>query len=382
MRIDSSGNVGIGTSSPDTSLQIGDISATNATGQGRIKLEDSSTAMSSAGGLEFTTSAFGSGYGWKVNSIDSGGGVHLVFGTRQNSTTWSESVRIDSSGNVGIGTDNPVAKLHIENGDIRIEKDTKATIGFRGHTTGSTALAFRDSNTAVDRMTIDASGNLLVGTTNTTWNSAEGLRYFNGDALIVTRTSDAPLFLNRLSTDGEILNFNKDGSTVGSIGTTGGDMYVGTGDTGIRFDDATNHIRPCGVSGANLDATIDIGDSTRRFKDLYLSGTSFIGKNTAAAFNTTVGVAIDGTNGYITAARSGAQAAYLNRTTSDGDVVSFLREGVSVGSVSVTTSATAYNTSSDARLKDVTGEARGLEVINELNPVAYNWKADGKADEG
>jgi len=41
-----------------------------------------------------------------------------------------------------------------------------------------------------------------------------------------------------------------------------------------------------------------------------------------------------------------------------------------------------YNTSSDARLKDVTGEARGLEVINELNPVAYNWKADGKADEG
>ena len=45
-------------------------------------------------------------------------------------------------------------------------------------------------------------------------------------------------------------------------------------------------------------------------------------------------------------------------------------------------SATAYNTSSDARLKDVTGEARGLEVINKLNPVAYNWKADGNADEG
>jgi hypothetical protein len=41
-----------------------------------------------------------------------------------------------------------------------------------------------------------------------------------------------------------------------------------------------------------------------------------------------------------------------------------------------------YNTSSDARLKDITGSARGLEVINELNPVSYNWKADGKADEG
>ena len=53
-----------------------------------------------------------------------------------------------------------------------------------------------------------------------------------------------------------------------------------------------------------------------------------------------------------------------------------------VGSITTTSSATTYNTSSDARLKDVTGEARGLEVINELNPVSYNWKADGKADEG
>ena len=53
-----------------------------------------------------------------------------------------------------------------------------------------------------------------------------------------------------------------------------------------------------------------------------------------------------------------------------------------VGSISTSSSATAFNTSSDARLKDVIGEARGLEVINALNPVAYNWKADGKADEG
>ena len=53
-----------------------------------------------------------------------------------------------------------------------------------------------------------------------------------------------------------------------------------------------------------------------------------------------------------------------------------------VGGIRTSGSATFYDTSSDARLKDVTGSARGLEVINELNPVAYNWKADGKADEG
>jgi hypothetical protein len=63
-------------------------------------------------------------------------------------------------------------------------------------------------------------------------------------------------------------------------------------------------------------------------------------------------------------------------------MASFLNGGSTVGSIVTSTTATTYNTSSDARLKDVTGEARGLEVINELNPVSYNWKADGKADEG
>jgi hypothetical protein len=65
--------------------------------------------------------------------------------------------------------------------------------------------------------------------------------------------------------------------------------------------------------------------------------------------------------------------------------VRFFDSGASagvVGAITFTTDSTAYATSSDARLKDITGEARGLEVINELNPVAYNWKKSGKADEG
>lgn len=92
------------------------------------------------------------------------GNNNMVF-----TTNASEAMRIDSSGNVGIGTSSPSAKLHIENGDMRIEKDTKATIGFRGHTTGSTALAFRDANAAVDRMTIDASGNVGIGVVPSSW---------------------------------------------------------------------------------------------------------------------------------------------------------------------------------------------------------------------
>ena len=80
---------------------------------------------------------------------------------------------------------------------------------------------------------------------------------------------------------------------------------------------------------------------------------------------------------------SGRSILQLGTTsTSALRVTNFYNGNGNVGNITLSGSATAYNTSSDARLKDVTGKARGLEVINELNPVAYNWKADGKADEG
>ena len=61
----------------------------------------------------------------------------------------------------------------------------------------------------------------------------------------------------------------------------------------------------------------------------------------------------------------------------------FRRSSAQIGSIAQSsTNAVTYNTSSDARLKDVTGASRGLDVINNLNPVAYNWKADNHADEG
>jgi hypothetical protein len=81
---------------------------------------------------------------------------------------------------------------------------------------------------------------------------------------------------------------------------------------------------------------------------------------------------------------NGSCLIQMNRasTVDTSNAIVFYNAGAGVGSITYTDSATAFNTSSDARLKDVTGEARGLEVINALNPVAYNWKNSGKADEG
>ena len=78
------------------------------------------------------------------------------------------------------------------------------------------------------------------------------------------------------------------------------------------------------------------------------------------------------------------RANLICATTGTGslELIEFRNPNGTVGDIKSSGTSTSYNTSSDGRLKDVTGKARGLEVINELNPVAYNWKADNKAGEG
>jgi hypothetical protein len=64
-------------------------------------------------------------------------------------------------------------------------------------------------------------------------------------------------------------------------------------------------------------------------------------------------------------------------------VVTIRRQGEQVGTISVTTSATAYNTSSDYRLKENIAPMTGaLETVAQLNPVTYKWKADGSDGQG
>jgi hypothetical protein len=124
-----------------------------------------------------------------------------------------------------------------------------------------------------ERMRLDGSGNLLVGTTTTTAGN-EGMVYFNGSSLRVTRDSDEPLNLDRLSTDGVIAAFKKDGTTVGSIGCYSGDLTIGNGSTvGLIFEQTgSDRISPWNLTtNATRDGEIDLGDSNQRFKDIYAS---------------------------------------------------------------------------------------------------------------
>jgi hypothetical protein len=268
MRIDSSGNVGIGTTSPDSTLHV------LSTALPQLKIDYNGTYYS-------TISNNGT-----LNVVDPGTDNKWVF--LRNGT---EQMRIDSSGNVGIGTSSPAQKLHVNGGQytgLRLETtnalgasyidfgdNSDADVGgiVYWHTDNSMRLV----TNAAEAMRIDSSGNLLVGTSNQNWQTEEGMRYFTGDSLVVTRSSATPFSVNRLTDDGDLAVFRKDGTTVGSIGSIGGDIFVGTGDTTLRFYDAGNAITPRGTNGAGNNGVIDLGGSSERFKNLYLSGGVYLG---------------------------------------------------------------------------------------------------------
>jgi len=73
----------------------------------------------------------------------------------------------------------------------------------------------------------------------------------------------------------------------------------------------------------------------------------------------------------------------LNRNTSTGQIQEFKYNATAVGNISVTGSATAYNTASDYRLKENIAPMTGaLAKVAQLKPVTYKWKVDGSDGEG
>jgi hypothetical protein len=88
---------------------------------------------------------------------------------------------------------------------------------------------------------------------------------------------------NRITTDGDIVKFRKNGTTVGTIGTSGSALVLGNGDAGFYFNSSLSTVMPWNITNnTNSDAAIDIGHSANRFKDLYLSSGVYLGGTGAA----------------------------------------------------------------------------------------------------
>ena len=137
-----------------------------------------------------------------------------------------------------------------------------------------------DNAAPTEAFRVDSSQNLLVGKTSAD-SATNGVQLLPNGISAFGRASAEPLRLNRNSDFGEILRFQKDGITSGSLGIQSTGFYVDgeAGHAGIRF--AGNEISPRD-NGADADNTVSLGESDKRFKDLYLSGGVVFGDASAA----------------------------------------------------------------------------------------------------
>ena len=192
-------------------------------------------------------------------------------------------VKVD--GNVGIGTASPASELHVfqSSGDavfklqsgtgasqIHFGDDESTNIGLIRYDHATNYMSF-NANSA-EAMRIDSSGNLLVGTTDAapaTNNDGNGISLRADGGGQFSRNNAATARFNRGSSDGAIMDFHKDGTTVGSIGVDSSDnLFISGNSSHAGFEFGSSSIVPY-KNGASIDDAIDLGGGSQRFDDIY-----------------------------------------------------------------------------------------------------------------
>ena len=322
MRIDKSGNVGIGTSSPSNLLHV--------EGSGATPLTLYRNVASSNVGVEFRNNTAS----WFAGQSTNG-----TFAVHTSAALNAASFNIATSGNVGIGTAAPAAKLHVFDA-TNITPDAAGTgqfmvtgngyVGFTaldatamyvGHNSGARRLDFMTDETT--RLSILGTGNVGIGTT-----SPGELLEVNGDARIVGT-----------------------GSTIGGTTIANASLLVGSASNGVGIDNneiySAGSVLHIGTTGAH-DLVLRPNNTT--VMTLLSTGNVGIGDTTPAALFT-VG------NGDLFQVNSSGAIAAATGITSSGTITF---SGLTANRlVTTTTGGALTNTITAANLaasvSDITG---------------------------
>jgi hypothetical protein len=276
--IDSTNNrVGVGTASPSANLEI--TQSGNNVG-----------LLVAGGGYNYTAKFESSDAEANIiiedsNSTNDGNMIGVATNDMYFITNTAERLRIDSSGNVGIGTSSPSQKLTLSNGTFQINGSSSFSSNVEiGRVGGDNNMGFATGGT--ERMRIDGSGNFLVGTTasyadshhtigkNITDDSNDAvLNVVNYDTSAAATNTILAVTANDDSFTGTTaVSFRKSNGQVGSITMSSSQAYFnGTSDYRLKENinytwDATTRLKQLKPARFNW-----IDDSTNTTVDGFLA---------------------------------------------------------------------------------------------------------------
>ena len=217
------------------------------------------------------------------------------------------------------------------------------------------------------------------------------------ETLSVTRAEffkNIPHITGTITSDG--LTVATTGEVIGTIGSTStsgarqATLRLNVASTG--GDDPAGRVQFTYGAGYSVAGSIEMTHTNPNMK--FLTGATeamridssqnvLVGTTSLAVFSdTNDGVLIEPA-GAVVASRDSDTVGFFRRRGTDGGVFTFLKDTTAVGSISVTGSATAYNTSSDYRLKEDWVPMSGAsERVQALKPVNFAWKVDASRVDG
>ena len=347
MRINTSGNVGIGTSSPSARLDV----RTAALGTA-LQLTDDTN------------------YG--ANFIGVSGGLKLAMNGSQTFAIWQDvntRFLINSSGNVGIGTTSPIRKLTVSSaGAVEfVLQDTSQAANSRNwriFNTGNTMYfgTLNDAGTAGnDYLTINSSGNVGIGTSSPSQKldveggtRTYGIANFDGATYAALDFKVAGTHKGYIATANAVIGGGSANDL--AVDASTGNLILATGDVERMRIDSSGNVIVGSTATIGTGGKLQVTSATDTFYAQSTAATTYA----ATVFNVT------DTAARLTAYQYGSGGSPAN-----------------VGSVTTNGTTVAYNTSSDYRLKeDIAPMTGALAKVALLKPVTYKWKSNGSDAEG
>ena len=244
-----------------------------------------------------------------------------------------------------------------------------------------------DINATVEEaMRIDSSGNVLIGTTETdigfTESGAGCMLAPEGTLQLARDSANELLYLNKLGGNaGDIIRLSTDGNEIGVLGVRANYLKAGSGDTQLLFNSGSDAITPEG-STADRNGFISLGRDVSRFKDLYLSGGAYLGGTAAAnklddyEEGTFTGAVADASSG------GNESSSTLNGTYVKVGAVVYVQFNVSnISTTGMTTGNDVFITGLPFASKSVSGTAKYTGTAN-LSVVTFEQTPFMQLNEG